>query len=184
MSLPSNWTDLALSALATPADDTTRAIMRAWRKSTPLPEFVLNPIGMPAGSRGAAAYLGTGYAIFPSMTAFLVALAAFADTYQGQRLSAAISGESPYPGAWRAINALGWPGGITETDYPSAVLDLAETAYRESVGATPSDERKTSGMALPRNSGIAPSTEGQYAASQAVRSLAAAIGITAGKMRG
>ena len=147
---PSNWVSMALGALQAPVNGATIAVMRAWSKSTPLPVLANNPIGMPRGSSGAPAYMTTGYAIFPSMTAFYVALHAFARTYRGQALTNALSQDIPAPPTWRAVSGMDWPGSATETDYPSAVLDLTSDAYRASVGATATAARKTSGVVSSR----------------------------------
>jgi len=121
-------------------------VFRAWKKSTPLPPLSNNPLGMPVHSSGAPSYLGTKYAIFPSMTAFYVAFAAFAQTDAGKRLIGEITGSGGYPAAWRAISSLNWPGSLTETDYPAEVLDLCAESYRDSVAASVARNRKTSGM--------------------------------------
>lgn len=184
LSLPVDWIARALSALAVPEDTATQAIMRAWRQSTPLPEYVFNPIGMPAGSRGAPAYLTTQYAVFPGFTAFLIALASFADTYTGQSLSREMTGDPPYASAWRAIHALNWPGNRTETDYPAVLLDLTTQAYRDSVSAASPADRKTAGMIMPRNAVSIPSSESSGAIAPMGRSVAGAIKFTQPKMRG
>lgn len=147
---PSNWISMALGALKSPVNGSTIAVMRAWSKSTPLPVIANNPIGMPKGSSGAPAYMGTGYAIFPSMTAFYVALTAFSRTRKGMELANALSQEVPAPATWRLASGMGWPGSATETDYPSAVLDLTALSYQQSINASPASTRKTSGMVGPR----------------------------------
>jgi hypothetical protein len=182
--LPANWTARTLEALAVPDNESTRVIMSAWRQSTPLPDYVFNPIGMPAGAKGAPAYLNTSYAIFRDMTVFLAAVASFASTYQGRRLPAEMTGEPPYPSAWRAIHALGWPGGQYESDYPAALLDLTSESYRASASATPASARKTTGMLLPRGATVMPSTEGSQAVSSATAALNGAVSMTQQKMRG
>lgn len=147
---PSNWVSMALGALGVPVTGSTIAVMRAWSKSTPLPVIANNPIGMPKGSSGAPAYMSTGYAIFPSMTGFYVALHAFARTQKGLTLANALSQDVPASATWRAVSGMSWPGTATETDYPSAVLDLTSATYRQSVQATAPSARKTSGVVGPR----------------------------------
>jgi hypothetical protein len=145
-SYPSNWVSMALGALQAPVTGATIAVMRAWSKSTPLVSSANNPIGMPAGSSGAPKFLNTGYAIFPSMSSFYVALHAFARTSKGAALTNALSQEIPAPVTWRTIDGMGWPGSATETDYPGAVLDLTSATYRLQVSAAERPARKTSGM--------------------------------------
>lgn len=143
---PIDWQVRALDALRAPDSESAYAIMTAWCKSTPLPPYSYNPLGMPAGSSGAKAYLATPYAQFGSIGMFYDALKAFASTVTGKSLITAMSAHSPYPGTWRAIASLKWPGSATETDYPSAVLDLTDASYRAYIKATPRPMRKTSGM--------------------------------------
>lgn len=144
-SWPTNWIGKALASLNVPPNGDTIAIIRAWKNSTPLPPYSNNPLGMPKGTSGAPAYLNTPYAIFPSMTKFYAALATFGQSQAGKSLTLAMHGDAPFPATWRAIASLQWPGSATETDYPSAVLDLTTASYRASVNATPKPDRKTSG---------------------------------------
>jgi hypothetical protein len=168
-SWPSTWVTQALTAAGIPVTVGTHNVMRAWKRSTPLQPYTNNPIGMPAGSSGAPALLRTGYALFPSMSAFYAAFATFMKTYQGHLLAADMIGEAPYPESWRDIAALNWPGSVTETDYPSALLDLTTEAYRLSVKATPASDRKTSGQVQPR-------TEAASVVLANARSVANAVG--------
>lgn len=145
-SYPSNWISMALGALQAPVTGDTIAVMRAWSKSTPLASSANNPLGMPAGSSGAPKFLNTGYAIFPSMSSFYVALHAFARTAKGMNLTNALSQDVSAPPVWRVVSGMDWPGSATEDDYPYAVLELTSAAYRESVGTSSATPRKTSGV--------------------------------------
>lgn len=145
-SWPSNWINQALTAAGIPVTGDTIQIMLSWKDSTPLPPWTNNPIGMPVHSSGAQSYMKTRYAMFPAMSAFYAAFAAFAASDAGRKLATAMTADSPYPGTWRAISALKWPGSDTETDYPSAVLDLTDQSYRDSVGAASPGARRTSGQ--------------------------------------
>lgn len=148
-SWPSDWITRALAAADIEPNGNGIAIMRAWKNSTPLPPLTNNPLGFPAGTHGAPAYLGTRYAIFPSMAAFYAAFGALAKSATGRELAAALAAESGYAPAWRAISALAWPATETETDYPSALLDLTTDAYRRSVKAAAPSARRTSGTIGP-----------------------------------
>ena len=145
-SWPSDWITATHTAVSMEPSSESINIIRAWRRSTPLPPLSNNPLGMPAHSSGAPSYLGTKYAIFPSIGAFYDAIAAFAKTSPGKRLIGEITGSGGYPAAWRAISSLNWPGSLTETDYPAEVLDLCAESYRDSVAASVARNRKTSGM--------------------------------------
>jgi hypothetical protein len=142
---PPNWITAALAAADLSITPGSLAIMRAWAKSTPISAYANNPIGMPAGTLGANPYAGTRYAAFTSMAGFYAAFASFMESYQGGRVHNAMLAQYPYGAAWREISNLNWPASQTETDYPSALLDLTTQAYRDSVKATPVPDRKTSG---------------------------------------
>lgn len=144
-SWPSNWITTALSVAGVESTTATRAIMRAWNQSTPTLPQVNNPVGIPASLASAPSVPGTGYAMFTSMTGFYQAFARFMASQPGRSLKMAMTADSPYPGAWRVIDGLKWPGSLTETDYPSALLDLTSESYRASVNASAPRERKTSG---------------------------------------
>lgn len=148
-SWPSDWITRALAAGGIEPTGNAIAIMRAWKNSTPLPPLTNNPLGFPAGTRGAPAYLGTRYAIFPSMVAFYAAFGSLAKSGLGRELAAALASERGYAPAWRAISALAWPAKDTETDWPAAVLDLTTADYRQSVKAAAPSARRTSGTIGP-----------------------------------
>lgn len=145
-SWPSNWKQRAVAALGVSPTPKALKIISAWSRSTPLQPWTNNPLGMPALSGRTRAVLGTSYAMFGSMPEFYVALARFAATAPGKAVAAEISSDAGYGPVWRAISSLEWPGSKTETDYPSAVLDLAEQSYRDSVNASDASQRKTSGV--------------------------------------
>lgn len=144
-SWPSNWKAQALAALSVSATPDAIKIISAWRKSTPLDPWTNNPLGIPAKLGKTSSVPGTRYAMFRSIADFYTALSAFAKTPHGRSVVAALAGDAPPGPAWRAIAALDWPGGATETDYPSAVLDLAGEPYAASVSATPAAARRTAG---------------------------------------
>lgn len=144
-SWPERWRVLALESARIPVTADTLEIMRAWQHSTPLQPYTNNPVGMPASIAGTPSVQGTGYAQFNSPRDFYRAFGKFARTPAGRSLIDAMRKDSPFPAAWRAISSLGWPGSATETDYPSAVLDLTSKSFREAIGATQRERRKTSG---------------------------------------
>jgi hypothetical protein len=169
---PIMWQQQALAALGVPDSDDTFAIMTAWQASTPLPPYSYNPLGMPAGSNGAKAYLGTPYAQFGSIGMFYAALKAFGSSYQGSQLAQVMRSDNPYPATWRAVSALKWPGSQTETDYPSALLDLTSQSYRASVNASTGSARKTSGMVTSPDAATTSALSQARAVNQATQAFA------------
>lgn len=144
-SWPSNWKNRALGSLGVPVTPSTLKVMTAWQQSTPLDSWTNNPLGMPAITGKIAAVPGTRYAMFRSISDFYTSLTQFSKTPYGQSVVSALSGDVSYGPVWRAIAALGWPGSVTETDWPARVLDLAGEAYASSVGARPAAQRRTAG---------------------------------------
>lgn len=177
---PSNWISRTLESGDIPVTEDTKAIIKAWGKSTPLPPYTNNPIGIPASFHGKVRYMGTGYAMYPTMGSFYSTFKAFMQTFQGQGIMSALTSDKPYPVSWRTIHALGWPGSLTETDYPAYVLDLTTVAYRESVNATPAARRSTSGIVgkdVANNASIMAQTRSMVQAAQNVKDGAAAINL-------
>lgn len=144
-SWPSDWIARTLDAAHIEPSGQAVAVLRAWKNSTPLPPLSNNPLGFPAGTKGAPSYLGTPYAIFPSMGAFYAAFAALATSPPGRQVAASLAPDGTYAAAWRAISELPWPARATETDWPAAVLDLTAATYQASVSAVAPAARKTSG---------------------------------------
>jgi len=145
-SWPTNWKNQTLASADIPVTPFTLAVMSSWMKSTPLDPWTNNPLGMPSQYGPGLKVHGTRYAAFPNATAFYAAFGRFAATVQGKALVHALTDDGNYAGVWRAVSALRWPGADTETDYPSALLDLTTETYRKSVGASQPSDRKTSGV--------------------------------------
>jgi hypothetical protein len=181
---PVNWQVRTLAAAGIADDEATFAILSTWQRSTPLPPYSNNPLGMPSGSSGAKSYLGTPYAIFSSFGMFTKAFAAFVATYQGGQLVQAMQSDNPYPAAWRIVHALGWPGTQTETDYPSALLDLTEFSYRQSVDATQAALRKTSGLVTSSMAGTTSVASSVATVNQATAATSAARSFVGDIMKG
>lgn len=176
--LPNTWITQTLEHAGVPVTVETTAIMRAWYASTPLPPYANNPVGMPAGSMGSPMFLNTGYGMFPTMNAFYAAFKTFALTYSGSEVVREMTADNPYPGAWRAIHNLNWPGTLTETDYPAALLDLTSASYRESVGASDAAARKTSGIVgapAPNKSSVIENARNLANAASAISSASALV---------
>jgi hypothetical protein len=121
-------------------------ILDAWQRSTPLAAWTNNPLGYPYLPGKNTSALNTPYAMFYSMRSFRDFMTIFLKSPQGTDIRHALATQDKPSVAWRAISSLGWPGSTLETDYPSAVLDMTDQAYRDSVKASAPADRKTTGL--------------------------------------
>lgn len=146
-SWPDGWSTAALKSANLPVTDFTLKVMYAWNQSTPILPYTNNPIGMPAAKGKTLELMRTGYAMFVTTENFRTAFSSFINSSAGQAVHDAMALDEKYSAVWRAIHALTWPAVKTETDWPSAILDLTSESYRAKVAsvASPSD-RKTSGV--------------------------------------
>lgn len=142
---PTSWQQSVLRAAGLPVTQWGLDVLSAWNKSTPVVPATYNPLGMPAKGTSNVAYLNTPYGLFSGITAFGKAFSAFLTTPKGRELAGVLSAGDSLSDAYRAIHALGWPGNATETDYPSALLDMLEEAYRAKLATKPASQRKTVG---------------------------------------
>lgn len=143
---PQSWRELTLKNSRIPISQFALDVMSAWRKSTPLIPQTYNPLGMPARGSRYPAYLGTPYAMFPSITAFSNTFQRFITSNAGQELLHVLVSADSLTDAYRAIHALGWPATKTETDYPSALLDMVEQTYRDKLATRTVAKRRTTGV--------------------------------------
>jgi hypothetical protein len=121
--------------------------LKAWSDSTPILPYTNNPLGMPAVKGRTLELMRTGYAMFVTMGDFRFAFAEFVKSPAGHAVHDALALDEKYSVLWRAVHALAWPAAGTETDWPSAVLDLTSESYRQQAQSVASpDERKTSGV--------------------------------------
>lgn len=141
----SNWKARTLDSIGVPATPFTLSVLSAWRKSTPLDPWTNNPLGMPAKLGKVARVPGTQYAMFRSIVDFYDAFAQFSKTPQGRNVVSALAADKGYGAIWRAIDALGWPASASESDWPSALLDLAGQTYADSVASIPVTARRSAG---------------------------------------
>ena len=143
---PDGWMTAALTEAGLPVTDFTLSALGAWQRSTPILPYTNNPIGMPFVKGKNTQLMQTGYGMFVTMGAFRDAFSAFIASASGQGVHDAFALSEQYPQVWRAVSALKWPASRTETDYPSAVLDLTSQSYRDKVASVQSPaDRKTSG---------------------------------------
>lgn len=146
-SWPDGWRTALLMDAGLPVTTFTLKSLQAWSDSTPILPYTNNPLGMPFVQGKTSQLLRTGYAMFPTMGAMRLAFAAFVASPAGADVHDALALGEMYPAVYRAVHALPWPPNSTETDWPSAVLDLTSESYRESVQSVPSPaDRKTSGV--------------------------------------
>lgn len=146
-SWPDGWSTAALKSANLPVTDFTLKVMSAWNQSTPILPYTNNPLGMPAVKGKTLELMRTGYAMFVTTEHFRAAFSSFINSSAGQPVHDAMALGEKYPEIWRAIHALPWPAAKTETDWPSALLDLVSESYRAKLAsvASPAD-RKTSGV--------------------------------------
>lgn len=145
-SWPDGWRSAVLMDAGLPVTGFTLKALQAWADSTPILTYTNNPLGMPYVQGSTAQLMRTGYAMFPTMAMMRDRFTKFVSSHTGAALHDAFALGEKYSEVWRAVHALKWPANTTETDWPSAVLDLTSESYRESVQsvASPAD-RKTSG---------------------------------------
>lgn len=143
---PDGWIPATLKNADLPVTDFTRRALSAWNMSTPTLPYTNNPLGMPNVPGKTSQLLRTGYAMFVTMPAFRQAFAEYLASSSGQAIYDALALDEKYSQVWRAVHSLQWPANTTETDWPSAVLDLTSESYRDSVASVTSPaDRKTSG---------------------------------------
>lgn len=146
-SWPDGWRTAVLSDAGLPVSDFTLKCLQAWSDSTPILPYTNNPLGMPFVKGKTSQLMRTGYAMFAVMGDMRQAFSAFIASPVGSDVHDALALGEKYSEVYRAVHALQWPANGTETDWPSAILDLTSESYRQSVEsvASPAD-RKTSGV--------------------------------------
>lgn len=142
---PDGWKEAVLADLGVEKTPFLMAVLQAWQQSTPLDPYTNNPLGMPFKPGVNSRLLNTGYGMFASMPDFRRAFVLFVNGGDGYALHQALLNNDSYAPAYRAIHGLGWPANATETDYPSAVLDLVSESTRTRLQTTDPADRTTSG---------------------------------------
>jgi len=143
---PSGWREATLRAAGIPVSQFALDVLAAWQRSTPVVPATYNPLGMPAKGTSNVNYLKTPYALFSGVGSFTKAFATFASSNKGAELLHALTAAESLSDVYRAIHALGWPANKTETDYPSALLDMLEANYRAKLATRTVATRTTSGI--------------------------------------
>lgn len=143
---PDGWITATLKDAGLPVSDFTKRALTAWQKSTPMLPYTNNPLGFAAVKGVTLELMRTGYAMYPTMGDFRKAFTKLISSQTGQQLHQALALDEKYSQVWRAISALSLPAAQTETDYPSAVLDLTSESYRQQASSVSDpSERTTSG---------------------------------------
>lgn len=162
---PSNWAGYLAEETGSANTEFTARMFLLWQESTPLEPWTNNPFGMPRTAKGAHQALSTEYGAFMSMADFRASFLGFLASEPGRRLRDALLLQDRLPPVWRAITDLHWPASLTETDYPSAILDATTDDYRAKVKAAQVDRRKTAGSIGPDSAGrVSPSAIAQQRA--------------------
>lgn len=145
-SWPGGWRSAVLTQAGLPVSEFTLKCLQAWSDSTPILPYTNNPLGMPYVKGKTSQLMRTGYAMYAVMGDMRDAFAAFISSPAGSAIHDALALGEKYPEAYRAVHALPWPANTTETDWPSALLDLTSESYRQSVqSVTSPGDRRTSG---------------------------------------
>lgn len=148
---PDGWQQEALRVAGVPASDFAVQVLNLWQQATPTDRWTNNPLGMPKTGYAAQQAYNTGYAAFPTMTAFFTAFGIAVHAKSGKPLYTALAAQDKLPIAWRAIHALKWPANLTETDYPSTILDAITDGSTAAMKASKPSSRKTVGLASSRS---------------------------------
>lgn len=186
MPWPSSWRENALRGAEIPLSDFALNVLHLWEQSTPTSRWTNNPLGIPSEGFSAPRALGSLYAAFPSMNAFVKAFATAAHSGHDKPLYTALGTSESYAELWRVIHQLGWPANGTETDHPIKVLDKTDEAVRNRLQSVTPSERKTVGLTeAPASQLAAIRTQAQalHHASNNFNSMPLAIKYIAGAMR-
>lgn len=159
MNWPDGWKENALRAAKIPISDFAVNVLHHWEQSTPTDRWTNNPLGMPTAKYATPRALNSPYAAFPTLQAFYKAFGTAAHEGHGKPLYTVLGTSEKHAEAWRVIHALNWPANLTETDHPSALLDLIDEKVRKALKVKPASERKTVG--------VTPQPSGQHAAIRA-----------------
>lgn len=145
----SNWAGYLAQETGSANVEFTTRVFQLWQRSTPTEPWTNNPLGMPYTAKGAHRALSTDYGAFMSMRDFRTSFLGFLTSVPARRLRDALLLQEKLPPIWRAISDLHWPASVTETDYPSAILDATTEDYRARVNAARAEQRKTAGSIGP-----------------------------------
>lgn len=139
------WQNALLRAADIPVTQFATSVLTYWQQATPTDPWTNNPLGMPSAGSGAPKALNTPYAAFPTADAMRKAFTIAVHAGAGKPLLSALATQDKLPVAWRAIHALNWPANLTETDYPSTILDALDAATRAKMNVSSTADRKTVG---------------------------------------
>lgn len=145
MQWPDGWREAALREIGVPVTQHALDVLNAWEQSTPTKPWTNNPLGLRHGRRGSVKVFDTELAAFQSHADFRAELKRVAHSTYGKPLIHALLDEGDLAGAWRVIHDLNLPSNLTETDYPSALMDMVEGKYRSNIGGDSSGSRKSHG---------------------------------------
>ena len=184
---PDGWISATLKDAGLPITDFTRKVMQAWQQSTPILPYTNNPLGMPTVKGQTGELMRTGYAMFATMPIFRAAFSVFLTSNAGQACRDALALGEKYSDAWKAIHGLPWPANTTETDWPSAVLDLTSESYRSQVQSTDDPKNRTTSGVIGTQTAFGnmagASARGSATVSTAIQQATRAVQNIPGRMR-
>jgi hypothetical protein len=85
------------------------------------------------------------------MAAFYAAFKIEAHSKAGKPLYTALAAQDKLTVAWRAIHTLEWPANMTETDYPSTILDAVTDGSVAAMNVSKSSDRRSVGLGQTRS---------------------------------
>lgn len=145
---PDDWRQRVLRAAGIPVTQWALDVLSAWRKSTPTEPWTNNPLGYPFTGSKANRALNTPYAAFATIGNFADAMKRLLKSNRGTPLLHVLISADSLASAWREIHALKWPANLTETDYPSVLLDMVEETYRTKIQTTTKAQRRGTGSTM------------------------------------
>lgn len=183
---PDGWREALLESANIPVTQFALDVLNYWQQDTPTETWTNNPVGMPSAGYAAPKALNTAYAAFPTPASFRKAFSVAVNAGVGKPLLTALATQDKLSVAWRAIHSLGWPGNLTETDYPSSILDAITDGSAASVTTTAASDRKTVGTTPTRtdvHGMIAAQGDALYHAVNNISDANAAMGYVIDRMR-
>lgn len=142
---PTGWREAILRETGVPVTQFALDVLSAWNKSTPTEPWTNNPFGLPPVAGRVPAAVNPMYGSYSGMSMMRRDLKLLLHGTNDKAVIHALISADSYAEAYRAISALGLPAARTESDYPSAVLDLVPQKYRDSLQTVAADSRKSGG---------------------------------------
>ena len=148
---PDGWREATLTAADIPVTQFALDVLNYWETATPTQPWTNNPLGIPASGFGVPKAFNSAYGAFPTPDSFRQAFVKALKSTAGKAVFHALAVDEKLSIAWRAIHTLQWPGNLTETDYPSTILDAITDGSTANMKVSKAADRKTVGTTPQRN---------------------------------